>query len=86
MQAGLWGRRMSSPEASDQSGSETSSFEAVSSHLHRLQWDHSILESSHRVLADRVSLLEEDVRAGQARLTWLERFVQRVRTLFASFQ
>eukprot|EP00439_Symbiodinium_sp_Y106_P034243 s1014_g4.t1 len=86
VQAGLWGRRMSSPEASDQSGSETSSFEAVSSHLHRLQWDHSILESSHRVLADRVSLLEDEVRAGQARLTWLERFVQRLRTLFTSFQ
>ena len=78
---------MSSPEASDPSGSEaTSSFEAVSSHLHRLQWDHSILEGSHRVLADRVSLLEEEVRAGQARPTWLERFVQRLRSLFASFQ
>ena len=56
VQAGLWGRPMFSPEASDQ------------------------------VSADRVSFLEDEVRAGQAHLTWLARFVQRLRTPFTSFQ
>ena len=43
-------------------------------------------EASDQFSADRVSLLEDEVRAGQAHLTWLERFVQSLRTLFTSFR
>ena len=46
-----------SSSARSSSAYTDSTVELISSHLHRLQWDHDVLESEHRVLKDRVALL-----------------------------
>ena len=74
-----------SSSARSSSASTDSTIELISSHLHRLQWDHDVLESEHRVLTDRVALLEVESSRAAARLSWLERFVQRFRNFLAGF-
>ena len=80
---------MSEPAAESSSarssGYTDSTVELISSHLHRLQWDHDVLESEHRVLKDRVALLEGESSRAAVRLSWLERFVQRFRNFLAGF-
>ena len=74
-----------SSSARSSSAYTDSTVELISSHLHRLQWDHDVLESEHRVLKDRVALLEGESSRAAVRLSWLERFVQRFRNFLAGF-
>ena len=80
---------MSEAAAGSSSGTSSvytdSTIELISSHLHRLQWEHDLLDSEHRVLRDRVALLEAESSRSAVRLSWLERFVQRFRNFLAGF-
>ena len=49
-------------------GSGTSSFELVSSHLHRLQLAFNVAESRLRVVEDRLDLLERGQQQQESRL------------------
>ena len=55
---------MSEPAAGSSSANSSaytdSTIELISSRLHRLQWEHDLLDSEHRVLRDRVALLEAE--------------------------
>ena len=55
---------MSEPAAGSSSATSSaytdSTIELISSRLHRLQWEHDLLDSEHRVLRDRVALLEAE--------------------------
>ena len=63
--------------------SGTSSFELVSSHLHRLQLDFNLAESRLRVVEDRLDLLERGQQHQESRLRWVEALIARLRALFS---
>ena len=63
-------------------GSSTSSFELLSSHLHRLQLDFNLAESRLRVAEDRLDLLEQGQQRQESRLRWVEALISRLRALF----
>ena len=72
----------SSPSASG-AGSGTSSFELVSSHLHRLQLAFNVVESRLRVVEDRLDILERGQQLQESRLRWVEGLIARLRALFS---
>ena len=74
--------RMESGSGSS-SGCATSSFELVSSHLHRLQLDFNLAESRLRVVEDRLDLLERGQAQQESRLRWVEGLIARLRALFS---
>ena len=68
--------RMESPTSSG------SDFEAVSSHLHRLQISHDLLQQRVLHLEERLRALEDERPSVLARLSWLEQILQRLRQCF----
>eukprot|EP00439_Symbiodinium_sp_Y106_P008316 s8928_g1.t1 len=62
--------------------SSSDDFEAVSSHLHELQGAHDILYQRVLYLEERVRALEEERPSVQARLSWIEQILQRLRQCF----
>ena len=62
--------------------SATSSFELLSSHVHRLQLALDSVESRLRVAEDRLDLLEQGQQGQEARLRWVQAFLERLRALF----
>ena len=68
--------------ASSSGSSATSSFELVSSHLHRLQLDFNLVESRLRVAEDRLDLLERGQQSQESRLRWIEGLIARLRAFF----
>ena len=68
--------RMESPSSSG------SDFEAVSSHLHSLQGTHDLLQQRVLHLEERIRALEDERPSVQARLSWIEQFLQRLRQCF----
>ena len=70
------GRRMASPSAT------SSDFEAVSSHLHALQGAHDLLQQRVLHLEERIRALEEERPSLQARLSWIEQLLQKLRQCF----
>ena len=80
--AGRWTRRVLR-DSSHPSSVET--WEALSSHLHRLQLSHELLESRVRVAEDRLLILSREQENTSARLLWLERFVAYLRGVFRRF-
>ena len=72
-----------SSDSSHPSSVET--WEALSSHLHRLQLGHELLESRVRVAEDRLLLLSREQENTSARVLWLERFVAYLRGVFRRF-
>lgn len=73
----------SSSDSSHPSSVET--WEALSSHLHRLQLSHELLESRVRVAEDRLLILSREQENTSARVLWLERFVAYLRGVFRRF-
>ena len=75
------------PEAPSSSASgassNTSDFELVSSHLHRLQLSFNVAESRLRVVEDRLDLLERGQQLQESRLRWVEGLIARLRALFS---
>ena len=73
------------PSSSSASGtsSGTSSFELVSSHLHRLQLAFNVAESRLRVVEDRLDILERGQELQESRLRWVEGLIARLRALFS---
>ena len=71
-----------SSRASSSGSSATSSFELVSSHLHRLQLDFNLVESRLRVAEDRLDLLERGQLRQESRLRWIEALIAQVRAFF----
>ena len=69
--------------SSSSASSGTSSFELVSSHLHRLQLDFNLAESRLRVVEDRLDLLERGQQHQESRLRWVEALIARLRALFS---
>ena len=72
----------SSSDSSHPSSVET--WEALSSHLHRLQLSHELLESRVRVAEDRLLLLSREQENTSARVLWLERFIAYLRGVSAA--
>ena len=70
------------PGSSASSCSGTSSFELLSSHVHRLQVAFDRAESRLRVAEDHIDLLEQGQRNQEARLSGAENFLARLRALF----
>ena len=66
----------------DSPPSSESDFEAVSAHLHSLQVSHDLLHQRVLYLEERVRALEDERPAVQARLSWLEGLLQRLRQCF----
>ena len=66
-------------ESPSSSGSD---FEAVSSHLHSLQGTHDLLQQRVLHLEERIRALEDERPSVQARLSWIEQFLQRLRQCF----
>ena len=75
-------RSAASSSSSGAGSSATSSFELVSSHLHRLQLDFNLAESRLRVAEDRLDLLEQGQQRQESRLRWIEALISHLRTLF----